>query len=279
MNVIEEHVCFGGTLSVYEHESAVLGCAMRFSVFLPPQARDGDVPVLTYLSGLTCTHDNFTTKAGAYGFAAVHGLAIVAPDTSPRGDAVPDDAAYDFGQGAGFYINATQSPWAEHFQMEDYIAKELNALVCDAFPVRREGQGITGHSMGGHGALTLGLKYPALYHSISAFAPIVAPSQVPWGQKAFAGYLGEDKEAWLEHDACALMTAAGDRSFASEILIDQGGGDDFLAAQLRPELFEDACAKAGQGLRLRIHAGYDHSYYFIQSFVEAHIAHHAGILK
>ena len=280
MKELEKHVCFSGTLTVYEHDSAVLGCAMKFSIFLPPQAREGDVPLLTYLSGLTCTHDNFTTKAGAYGFAAAHGLAILAPDTSPRGDDVPDDDAYDFGQGAGFYINASQDPWAQHFQMEDYIVKELNALVCKEVPVLEDKQGITGHSMGGHGALTLGLKYPEQFKSISAFAPIVAPSQVPWGQKAFTGYLGDDdKEEWLKHDACALIASAGNRSGFPDILVDQGGGDDFFEAQLKPHLFADACSAAGQKLVLRIHNNYDHSYYFIQSYIEDHITHHAEILK
>lgn len=278
MKEIETHICFGGTLGVYEHESAALGCTMKFSLFLPPQAKDQSVPVLTYLSGLTCTHDNFTTKAGAYGFAAREGLAVLAPDTSPRGDDVPDDEAYDFGQGAGFYINATQAPWVAHFQMEDYIADELNALVCKTFPVRKDRQGITGHSMGGHGALTLGLKYPDLYKSISAFAPIVAPAQVPWGQKAFTGYLGGDEDEWAQHDACALMENAGDRAAFPQILIDQGGGDNFLEEQLKPHLFEQACAKAGQTLNLRIHDGYDHSYYFIQSFIEDHIRHHASLM-
>lgn len=278
MKDIETHICFGGSLSVYEHESAALGCTMRFSVFLPPHAKEQTVPVLTFLSGLTCTHDNFTTKAGAYGFAAREGLAIIAPDTSPRGDNVPDDDAYDFGKGAGFYINATQDPWARHFQMERYIAQELNKLVCDHFPVQKDAQGITGHSMGGHGALTLHLKYPDLYKSASAFAPIVAPSQVPWGQKAFAGYLGSDRNEWKNHDACALMKAAGDRSAFPKILVDQGSGDQFLEEQLKPHLYVDACQIAEQKLTLRMQDAYDHSYYFIQSFIEDHICHHAKIL-
>ena len=278
MKEIETHQCFGGTLQVYQHQSTALGCAMTFSIFLPAQAHSQNVPVLTYLSGLTCTHDNFTTKAGAYGYAAQHGLAIVAPDTSPRGQDVPDDEAYDFGQGAGFYINAVQEPWAKHFQMERYIAEELSALIRENFPVVSDKQGITGHSMGGHGALTLGLKYPDLYQSISAFAPIVAPSQVPWGEKAFAGYLGDDRAAWAQHDACVLISQAGDRSDAPVILIDQGEGDNFLAEQLKPHLFAQACEAAQQKLTLRLHSGYDHSYYFIQSFIADHIAHHAKIL-
>lgn len=279
MKELETHACYGGTLSVYEHESAALHCAMKFSIFLPPQAQSGPVPVVTFLSGLTCTHDNFTTKAGAYGYAAKAGLAIIAPDTSPRGEGVPDDDAYDFGQGAGFYLNATKSPWDEHFQMERYITEELNTLICAEFPVLADQQGLMGHSMGGHGALSLGLKYPALYKSLSAFAPIVAPSQVPWGQKAFAGYLGNDEATWRLHDACALMEHAGDRSSAPEILIDQGGADSFLAQELKPHLFEDACVLAKQKLRLRMQEGYDHSYYFIQSFIDDHITHHAQILS
>lgn len=278
MKEIERHLCFGGTLSVYEHESETLDCTMKFSIFLPPQAEEARVPLVTFLSGLTCTHDNFTTKAGAYGFAAKAGLAILAPDTSPRGDDVPDEDSYDFGKGAGFYINAQQEPWAKHFQMEAYVAGELNALACDTFPVLRDKQGVLGHSMGGHGALTLGLKYSQLFRSISAFAPIVAPSQVPWGQKAFAGYLGNDEAEWRKHDACALMEKFGDRSTYPEILIDQGEGDDFLAGQLKPHLFDEACKKVGQSLNLRMQKGYDHSYYFIQSFIEDHINHHAHIL-
>ena len=279
MKKIEEHLCFGGTLSVYEHASETLNCTMKFSLYLPPQAQKGDVALLTFLSGLTCTHDNFTTKAGAYAYASKYGIAVLAPDTSPRGENIPDDDAYDFGQGAGFYINATQPPWSEHYKMEDYITKELNNLICKEFPVQSSKQGITGHSMGGHGALTLGLKYPDLYKSISAFAPIVAPSNVPWGQKAFEGYLGSDKEEWKKHDACALIVNAEDRTAYEEILIDQGGGDDFLERELKPHLFADACSKVGQKLTLRIHNDYDHSYYFIQSYIEDHIKHHSDILS
>ncbi len=279
MKQLESYKCYGGVLSVWEHESAVLNCTMKFSVFLPPQAENGDVPFVTYLSGLTCTHENFTTKAGAYGFAAAHGLAIIAPDSSPRGDDVPNDDAYDFGQGAGFYINATQEPWTKHFQMESYIVAELKDLVVDQFPVIEDKHGLMGHSMGGHGALTLGLKYPDLYKSLSAFSPIVAPSQVPWGQKAFSGYLGDDKNEWNKHDASALVVQAGDRSSYPEILIDQGKADQFLEEQLKPEIFAQACLDAVQALNLRMHEGYDHSYYFIQSFIEDHIKHHAGILK
>ncbi len=279
MQEIEKHLCFGGTLSLYEHNSDVLGCVMKFSLFMPPQAQYRAVPFVTYLSGLTCTHENFTTKAGAYKFAAHQGLAIVAPDTSPRGSHVPDDEHYDFGQGAGFYLNATQEPWSKHYHMESYIIDELNVLVCDHYALVRERQGILGHSMGGHGALTLGLKYPDLFTSISAFAPIVAPSKVPWGQKAFMRYLGDDKDKWKQYDACALMLAAGNRSSYPHILIDQGGADDFLETQLKPHLFADACAQVGQSLTLRMHGGYDHSYYFIQTYIEQHINHHTVILK
>lgn len=279
MKKVESHLCFGGTLSVYEHDSDVLGCRMTFSIFLPPQAKNDNVPFVTFLSGLTCTHDNFTTKAGAYGAAARLGIAIIAPDTSPRGDHIPDEDRYDFGKGAGFYINATQDTWRDHFQMEDYIAKELNDLLCHEFPLQSENQGIAGHSMGGHGALTLGLKYPNIFKSISAFAPIVAPSQVPWGQNAFAGYLGDDKSEWLNHDATAIMGQCTKRSNMPEILIDQGGADDFLDEQLKPHLFVDACEQAEQKLTLRIHDGYDHSYYFITSFIEDHLKHHMRILS
>ncbi len=280
MKEIEKHLCFGGTLSVYEHESVALGCPMKFSIFLPPQAAKDKVPFITFLSGLTCTHENFTTKAGAYEAAALAGLALIAPDTSPRGDDVPDTPdAYDFGKGAGFYINATQAPWAKNFQMETYIADELNKLVCAQFSLDQNRQGVCGHSMGGHGALTLYLKYPSLYKSASAFAPIVAPSRVPWGQKAFAGYLGADESVWLRHDATALMAAAGDRAGYPEILIDQGGADPFLDEQLRPELFSAACKAVGQKLNLRMDDGYDHSYYFIQTYIADHIRHHAAILS
>lgn len=277
---IEQHRCFGGRLSVYEHESSVLKCTMRFSIFLPPQIKSGHVPFITFLSGLTCTHENFTAKAGAYEEAAKCGIAILAPDTSPRGDDVPDDEdSYDFGKGAGFYINATQEPWAEHYQMESYIVGELNKLACKQFPLLKDKQGICGHSMGGHGALTLYLKYPELYQSASAFAPIVAPSQVPWGHKAFSGYLGDDQAEWKKHDAIILMAKADDRRDYGKILIDQGTDDQFLEEQLKPDLFAAACKAAGQGAELRLQDGYDHSYYFIQSFMSDHIGHHAALLK
>lgn len=280
MKKIETHKCFGGRLSVYEHESAVLKCTMRFSIFLPPQAEESSVPFITFLSGLTCTHDNFTSKSGAYKSAAKEGLAIIAPDTSPRGDHVADDeSSYDFGQGAGFYINAMQEPWSDHFQMETYITQELNALIVNAFPVIGNAQGVSGHSMGGHGALTLYLKYPDQYKSVSAFSPIVAPSQVPWGHKAFTGYLGSNENEWKQHDATELMNAAGNRENHPKILIDQGLDDQFLNEQLKPHLFEKACQNVHQRLNLRQYDGYDHSYYFIQSFIAEHIEHHAKILK
>lgn len=280
MEIISEHAHFGGTIKIVKHTSESLSCEMVFSLFLPKEAETGRVPLLTYLSGLTCTHDNFTTKAGAYGYAAKHGVAILAPDTSPRGDDVPDDKdSYDFGKGAGFYINATRQPWAKHYHMEDYITCELNRFVCKNFSIDPARQSVCGHSMGGHGALTLYLKYPNIYRAASAFSPITAPSQVPWGQKAFQGYLGEDKTEWLKHDATALMDQAGDRSEAAEILIDQGLGDQFLEQELKPELFKAACEKSGQKLKLRQHAAYDHSYYFISTFIEDHITHHAALLK
>ncbi len=279
MKKIENHKCHGGDLSVWEHESEALQCTMRFSTFLPPQATQGNVPFVTFLSGLTCNHENFTTKAGAYGFAAKQGLAIIAPDTSPHGDDVPDDAeSYDFGKGAGFYINATRQPWVKNYQMEQYVAEELQNLVCNEFPLERDRQGIMGHSMGGHGALTLALKYPQTYKSVSAFSPIVAPSQVPWGQKAFSRYLSDDEAEWLNHDACHLMLKSCPREEYPAILIDQGLDDKFLKEQLKPELFEAACQQVKQHLILRLHEGYDHSYYFIQSFMGDHIRHHNRIL-
>ena len=279
MKILNKYHCHGGELSIVEHDSEALNCKMVFSIFLPPQVHNHKIPFITFLSGLTCTHENFTTKAGAYGFAAKAGLAIVAPDTSPRGDDVSDVEDYDFGKGAGFYLNATQFPWNRHYRMEDYIACELNSLIVNKFPLSQDQQGVCGHSMGGHGALTLGLKYPDLFKSISAFSPIVAPSQVPWGQKAFSGYLGSDQTLWQAHDACALIRKAGDRSKFPEILIDQGTSDAFLTDQLKPELFEDACKSVNQPLTLNHRAGYDHSYYFIQSFIEHHISHHVGMLS
>lgn len=279
MKQIESHACFDGTLEIWEHESATLKCPMTFSIFLPPQAQDINHPFITFLSGLTCTHDNFTSKSGAYKMASKLGIAIIAPDTSPRGDNIPDDVnSYDFGKGAGFYINATQSPWDKNYHMEDYITKELNDLVCSEFSLQKNSQSIMGHSMGGHGALTLYLKNPDLYKSVSAFAPIVSPSTTPWGQKAFKGYLGDNVNTWKNNDACCLIEKSTNAPSNSEILIDQGLGDQFLEKELMPELFQHACDKVGQKVRIKMHENYDHSYYFIQSFIDDHINHHAKYL-
>ncbi|WP_421785238.1 S-formylglutathione hydrolase [Hyphobacterium sp.] len=266
---------FGGTLSVHDHDSAVTGTPMRFAVYAPPQAETGPVPVLWYLSGLTCNWSNVMEKGNLQQAAARHGVMVVAPDTSPRGENVPDDEDYDLGQGAGFYLTATQAPWSEHFRMDRYIVEELPDVIAANFPAAMKRQGILGHSMGGHGALTLHLKHPDRYRSCSAFAPIVAPMQVPWGKKAFSAYLGKDRSAWAQYDACALVRKQASKA---HILIDQGMADNFLEDQLRPELFEAVCAESGQSLRLRRQAGYDHSYYFISTFMDDHIAHHAKAL-
>ena len=272
---IEHRACFGGWQDVYRHESAVLGCSMNFAVYLPPQAATQKLPVLYWLSGLTCTEQNFITKAGAQRYAAEHGVILVAPDTSPRGDDVADAEGYDLGKGAGFYVNATQAPWSRHYRMYDYVVAELPALVEANFPVT-DARAISGHSMGGHGALVIALRNPGRYHSVSAFSPIVAPSQVPWGEKAFTAYLGEDRAAWKSYDATALIAEAIERL---PLLVDQGDADEFLANQLKPELLQAACAEAGHPLQLRLQPGYDHSYYFIESFIGEHIAHHAAALK
>ncbi|MDO9126808.1 S-formylglutathione hydrolase [Parvibaculum sp.] len=277
VETLETHRCFGGTVSICRHQSAATGTPMRFSIFVPEGK--GPFPAVTFLAGLTCTEENFTFKAGAYGKAAQLGLALIAPDTSPRGNGVADDPAYDLGQGAGFYIDATEKPWAPHFCMETYIARDLPAALRDNFPVDGERQSITGHSMGGHGALTLALKYPDRYRSVSAFAPIVSPTRCPWGEKAFTAYLGADRSAWAAHDASALMTSGSAVGHFEDILIDQGLADNFLEEQLKPELFEDACATHGQKLTLRRHAGYDHSYYFIQTFIGDHLEFHARHLS
>lgn len=269
---VSTNLCFDGDQGVYDHASEACSCDMRFSVYLPPQARDGFVPALFWLSGLTCTHANFTEKAGAQRMAAALGCAIIAPDTSPRGDDVADVAdAYDLGKGAGFYVDATQAPWSSHYKMWSYVTEELPALIGAKFPVDMNRCGVFGHSMGGHGALTAHLRRPDLFKTCSAFAPIVAPSQVPWGEKAFSLYLGEDKSDWLHHDATALVA---ETDAQAEILIDQGEADQFLDEQLKPELFEQACAAAGRRLTLRRHAGYDHSYYFMASFIADHIRWH-----
>ncbi|MDB5820461.1 MAG: S-formylglutathione hydrolase [Rhizobacter sp.] len=276
MEVISEHASFGGTQGFYRHASNTIGLPMRFSVFVPPQARNGPVPVLFYLAGLTCTEETFPTKAAAQAHAAQHGIMLVASDTSPRGSGEEGaDAAWDFGYGAGFYLDATEAPWSTHWKMESYVTGELLDLVLSQFPARADRVGIFGHSMGGHGALTLALRHPGKYISVSAFAPIAAPSQCPWGEKAFAGYLGSGRDAWSEHDATALI-ASGAR--APHILIDQGLADKVLAEQLHPEKLEAACRVMGQPLTLRRQPGYDHGYYFVSSFMGDHIAHHARTL-
>ena len=262
----------GGTQSVYRHASAVTGTDMTFSVFVPDHAPGTKLPVLWYLSGLTCTHANVTEKGEYRAACARHGIVFVAPDTSPRGEGVADDPAYDMGQGAGFYVDATEAPWAAHFRMRSYIEQELPALIAAEFPVDMERQGITGHSMGGHGALTVALRNPGRFRSVSAFAPIVAPSQVPWGEKALASYLGADRASWRDYDAVALVEGG---ARPPELLVDVGDADPFLTEQLRPELLRQACAAAGIPLELRLQRGYDHSYYFISTFMADHIAWHA----
>ena len=277
MELISEHACFGGTQGFYRHESQVIGLPMRFGVFVPPQARHAPVPVLFFLAGLTCTEETFAIKAGAQQFAAQHGLMLVMPDTSPRNTAVEGaDAAWDFGTGAGFYLDAVQAPWSTHWRMGSYVAQELRQLVLSKFAARADRVGIFGHSMGGHGALTLALKNPGNYQSVSAFAPIAAPMQCPWGTKAFSGYLGDDTTAWARHDATELVKAG---ARVAPVLIDQGLADKFLAEQLHPHLFQAACIDAGQPLTLRMHEGFDHGYYFIATFMADHIAHHAKYLN
>ena len=277
MELISEHACFGGTQGFYRHESQLIGLPMRFGVFVPPQARHAPVPVLFFLAGLTCTEETFAIKAGAQQFAAQHGLMLVMPDTSPRNTAVEAaDAAWDFGTGAGFYLDAVQTPWSTHWRMGSYVAQELRQLVLSKFAARADRVGIFGHSMGGHGALTLALKNPGNYQSVSAFAPIAAPMQCPWGSKAFSGYLGDDTTAWARHDATELVKAG---ARVAPMLIDQGLADKFLAEQLHPHLFQAACIDAGQPLTLRMHEGFDHGYYFIATFMADHIAHHAKYLN
>ncbi|MBJ6979943.1 MULTISPECIES: S-formylglutathione hydrolase [unclassified Luteimonas] len=275
MERLEHRASFGGWQDVYRHRSEVLGCDMTVGVYFPPQAEQGPCPVLYWLSGLTCTEQNFITKSGAQRYAAEHGLILVAPDTSPRGDDVADAPGYDLGKGAGFYVNATEEPWAAHYRMYDYIVDELPAWV-EADPAASDRRAISGHSMGGHGALTIALKNPGRYRSVSAFSPIVAPSQVPWGEKAFAAYLGDDRGAWKQHDTVELVKSASERL---PLLVDQGAADEFLESQLRPQLLQAACDAAGHPLTLRMQPGYDHSYYFIASFIGDHIAHHAAALR
>jgi S-formylglutathione hydrolase len=276
LTTLSEHACFGGVQGFYQHDSAVIDLPMRFGVYVPPVARFKPVPVLFYLAGLTCTEETFAIKGAAQRFAAQHGVMLVSPDTSPRNTGVDGaDAAWDFGTAAGFYLDATEAPWNGHWKMESYLTGELRDTVFEHFAADASRTGIFGHSMGGHGALTLALRHPDLYQSVSAFAPIAAPSQCPWGVKAFTGYLGADRTLWAAHDATELVKAG---SRAPHILIDQGMADKFLAEQLHPDLFEQACQDAGQPLTLRFHEGYDHGYYFISTFMEDHLAHHARAL-
>jgi S-formylglutathione hydrolase len=279
LETISEVRSHGGVQGVYRHASSATGTEMTFSVFMPPQPEKGEpLPVLWYLSGLTCSHANVTEKGEYRAACASQGIIFVAPDTSPRGEGVPDDSAgaWDFGLGAGFYVDATEKPWAANYRMWSYVTEELPALVAEHFPVDLGAQGITGHSMGGHGALTVALRHPGRFRSVSAFAPIVAPAQVPWGQRAFAGYLGQDRSTWRPHDAVALIE---DGARVADLLVDVGEADPFLEKELRPELLEQACAEAGIPLTLRRHAGYDHSYYFISTFMADHVAWHAARLN
>jgi S-formylglutathione hydrolase len=267
---------FGGTQGVYTHNSTATGTAMTFSVFVPDHAPGARLPVLWYLSGLTCTHANVTDKGEFRRACAEAGIIFVAPDTSPRGPDLPNDDAYDFGQGAGFYVNATQAPWSTHFHMRDYIEQDLPAVIAANFPVDMARQGITGHSMGGHGALTIGLRNPERFRSVSAFAPIVSPLACPWGEKALGGYLGPDRATWRGYDACALIE---DGARLPALLVDQGEADGFLAEQLKTELLVAACDRAGMAATIRMQPGYDHSYYFISTFMAEHVAWHAELLK
>jgi len=278
LEIVSQNKSFGGTQFIYRHTSTETGTPMRFAAFIPPQAEKSKAPVLWFLSGLTCTEENFTVKAGAQRVAAELGLILIAPDTSPRGEGVPGDPAgsYDFGLGAGFYVDATQAPYAKNYRMRSYIETELPALVGAHLPADLGRQSITGHSMGGHGAITIALRNPGRFRSVSAFAPIASPINCPWGQKALGGYIGPDQAAWREYDSCALIE---DGKRVPELLVDQGLADNFLAPQLKPDLLEAACAKANIKLTLRRQEGYDHSYYFISSFTEDHLRYHAAFLK
>ncbi len=276
VKIVSESRCFGGRQQTLSHLSEATGTSMRLGVYLPPAAEHGPVPALVFLSGLTCTEDNFIVKAGAQRHAAERGLMLITPDTSPRGEGVPDDPASDLGQGAGFYVDATQSPWSQHFRMYSYIADELPGLLAADFPLRTGALGICGHSMGGHGALVLALRRPDRFRSVSALAPICHPGAVPWGRKAFTAYLGDDPAAWRQYDACALLEGAA--RFPGPVLVDQGEADKFLGEQLRPDDLARACADTHQALHLRRQPGYDHSYFFIASFIADHIAHHADNL-
>lgn len=280
LELLSTHACFGGEQRFYQHASSEIGLPMRFSVFLPPQAAHGKVPAVIYLAGLTCNEETFMVKAGAQRTAAQAGIALIAPDTSPRGANLPGEAeSWDFGLAAGFYLDATQAPWSRHYRMESYIVEELLALAAAQLPVDGGRLGIMGHSMGGHGALTLALRHPGVFRSLSALAPIASPTRCPWGLKAFTGYLGSDELQWAAHDASLLMAAQDRPPYPQGILIDQGLADKFLEEQLHPHLFEQACAEVGQLLTLRRHAGYDHGYYFVQSVIADHIAHHAAALS
>jgi S-formylglutathione hydrolase len=276
MQITKTHAVHGGTLRYLKHDSAVTGTPMTVSVFTPPG--QGPFPVLIWLSGLTCNEDNFTTKAGAYRAAAEHGLIVVAPDTSPRGEGVADDPSYDLGQGAGFYVDATEVPWTPHFRMETYVTDELIALIDAGFPTTKT-RSISGHSMGGHGALTLALNHPELFQSVSAFAPISSPTRCPWGEKALTAYLGPDRAGWARYDAALLMASGAARGRYDDILVDQGDADPFLTEQLKPELLVEAAKASGQTLTLRMQPGYDHSYFFMASFIADHVAFHARRLK
>lgn len=274
MQTVSENKCFGGIQGVYSHASDACGCDMAFGLFLPEEAQDGPVPVLWYLSGLTCTHENAMVKAGAQAWAADHGVALVFPDTSPRGERVANDEAYDLGQGAGFYVNATEKPWAPHFRMWDYVAEELPRIVTANFAVDEGRQAITGHSMGGHGALTMAMRLPGRFRSVSAFAPIAHPTQSDWGRKQLSAYLGADEGAWAQHDATLLMRRLG---FDGPVLIDQGSKDQFLDL-LKPEALAQAMAERRQNATFRMQPGYDHSYFFVSSFIRDHLAFHAEAL-
>jgi S-formylglutathione hydrolase len=272
--IVSQSRCFNGTQFVYRHISSETGAPMRLAAYIPPQAAKGKVPVVWFLSGLTCTEENFTVKAGAQRIASELGLILIAPDTSPRGEGVPDDpeGAYDFGLGAGFYVDATQEPWAKNYRMRSYIERELPALIAENLPADMERQVITGHSMGGHGALTIALRNPGRFRAVSAFAPISSPMNCPWGEKALSNYIGADRSAWREYDTCALIESG---ARVPDILVDQGTADSFLEGQLKPQLLEEACTRAGQPLTLRRQEGYDHSYFFIASFIEDHLRWHA----
>ena len=276
LQTTKTHIVHGGTLRYCRHDSETTGTPMTLSVFTPPG--EGPFPVLIWLSGLTCTEDNFTSKAGAYRAAVEHGVIIVAPDTSPRGEGVADDDAYDLGQGAGFYVDATQAPWAPHFRMESYVTDELIALIDAEFPTTKT-RSIFGHSMGGHGALTLALRHPELFQSVSAFAPIASPTRCAWGDKAFTAYLGDDRAEWAKHDAALLLESGAASGVYDDILVDQGDADQFLTDQLKPELLKATADKAGQKLTIRMQPGYDHSYFFMASFIDDHVAFHAARLK